>query len=86
MVKFLLQRPIAVTMTFVAIMLLGFATFNQLPVSLLPSIPIPEINVQATAPELSAQQIDNGVAKPLRRQLMQVGGLKEITRSKLDFD
>lgn len=84
MVKYLLQRPIAVTMTFVAIMLLGFATFNQLPVSLLPSIPIPEINVQATAPELSAQQIDNGVAKPLRRQLMQVGGLKEIKSQSQD--
>ena len=64
MVKYLLQRPIAVTMTFVAIMLLGFATFNQLPVSLLPSIPVPEINVPAAAPELSAQQVASAVASP----------------------
>lgn len=83
-ILFLLRRPIAVTMTFVAIVLLGVATFGSLPVSMLPSIPIPEINIQTTGTNMSAQQIEQSVTEPLRRQLLQTGGLKEITSHTLD--
>lgn len=84
MIKFFLHRPIAVTMAFVAVMMLGVATFGRLPVSLLPPVPIPEVYVQTSAPNLSAQQMDNEIAGPLRRQLMQVGGLKEIKSESRD--
>ncbi|NER03182.1 MAG: efflux RND transporter permease subunit [Okeania sp. SIO3C4] len=46
MVKFLINRPIAVSMTFFAIVLLGGVSVFQLPVSLLPDIDIPKITVQ----------------------------------------
>lgn len=46
MIKFLLQRPIAVLMAFTACFIVGLVTYFTIPVSLLPDIAIPEITVQ----------------------------------------
>lgn len=78
MVKFLLQRPIAVIMAFLAVVILGCVTFVTLPVSLLPDVAIPHITVQVSGENMSARELENSLVTPLRRQLMQVGGLNEI--------
>lgn len=78
MMKFLLRRPIAVCMTFVALCVLGIATYSSLPVTLLPSIPIPEITVQTVGNNKSAREMENSVITPLRKELLQVKGLKDI--------
>ena len=46
MIKFLIQRPIAVLMAFTACFIIGLVTYSTLPISLLPNIAIPEITVQ----------------------------------------
>lgn len=48
MIKFLLQRPIAVLMAFTACFIVGLVTYFTIPVSLLPDIAIPEITVQVS--------------------------------------
>ena len=78
MIKFLLQRPIAVIMVFVGFVVIGMITFTTLPVSLLPDIPIPEITIQITGDNTSARELENTVVKPIRQQLMQVGKLRDI--------
>lgn len=78
MIKFLLQRPIAVLMAFTACFIVGWVTYFTLPVSLLPNIAIPEITVQVTAANTSARELENAQIKPIRQQLMQVAGLKDI--------
>lgn len=78
MVKFLLQRPIAVIMAFLAVVILGCVTFVTLPVSLLPDVAIPHITVQVTGENMSARELESSLVTPLRRQLMQVSGLSEI--------
>ncbi len=78
MVKFLLQRPIAVLMAFTACFIIGLVTYNTLPVSLLPDIAIPQITVQVTGDNSSARELENTVVTPVRRQLLQVAGLREI--------
>ena len=78
MIRFLLKRPIAVLMAFTAFFIIGLTTYFTLPVSLLPDIAIPEITVQATGANTSARELENIVIKPVRRQLMQVGGLRNI--------
>ncbi len=45
MIKFLIQRPIAVLMAFTACFIIGLVTYSTLPISLLPNIAIPEITV-----------------------------------------
>ncbi|MCF6241889.1 MAG: efflux RND transporter permease subunit [Bacteroidales bacterium] len=78
MVKFLISRPIALSMTFAAIVILGIISMFQIPVSLLPAIDIPKITVQVDKPNSPAQELENGIIKPLRIQLMQLAGLKNI--------
>lgn len=78
MVKFLLQRPIAVLMAFTACFIIGLVTYFTLPVSLLPDIAIPQITVQVSGENSSARELENTVVAPVRRQLLQVAGLREI--------
>lgn len=49
MIKFLIQRPIAVLMAFTACFIIGLVTYSTLPISLLPNIAIPEITVQVAS-------------------------------------
>lgn len=78
MVRFLIRRPIAVTMSFIAILVLGLVSMNYIPVSLMPDIDIPEITVQVSVPNTSAREVENTVVQPLRRQLMQLSHLDDI--------
>ncbi|MDO5608391.1 MAG: efflux RND transporter permease subunit [Capnocytophaga sp.] len=84
MIKFLLARPIAVLMTFLALVIIGIITFRTLPVSLLPDIPIPEITVQITGDNTSARELENTVVSPIRQQLLQVGKLRDIVSETRD--
>ncbi|MDO5970752.1 efflux RND transporter permease subunit [Flavivirga aquimarina] len=79
MVKFLIDKPIAVLMSTLGILILGIYAFGLIPVSLMPDIDIPEITVQVSAENMSARQLEDAVVKQLRRNLMQVSHLKDIT-------
>lgn len=79
MVRYLLGHRIAVVMAFLALVILGCITYAALPVSLLPDIAIPHITVRVNAADITARELENTAVAPLRRQLMQVGGLSEIT-------
>ena len=79
MIKFLIQRPIAVLMAFTACFVVGLITYFTLPVSLLPDIAIPEITVQISASNTSARELENTVIKQIRQQLIQVSSLKDMT-------
>lgn len=84
MIKFLIQRPIAVLMAFTAFFIVGLVTYFTLPVSLLPDIAIPEITVQISAANTSARELENTVVKPIRQQLIQVAALKDMTSETRD--
>ncbi|MFI3322337.1 MAG: efflux RND transporter permease subunit [Rikenellaceae bacterium] len=78
MIKRLIERPIAVSMSCIAIIVLGFVAMSYLPVSLMPDIDIPQITVQVSDPGASVREID-AIVKPIKNQLTQVVGLKTIT-------
>jgi len=84
MIKFLIERPIAVLMAFTAFCIIGMMTYFTLPVSLLPDIAIPEITVQVTGDNTSARELENTVVKPIRQQLIQVSKLKDMTSETRD--
>lgn len=79
MVRFLIHRPIAVIMTFIAILLLGGVATGLLPVSLMPDVDIPEITVQVDQKGVSVRELENTVVRPLRQSLMQVAHMDDIT-------
>lgn len=78
MLRTLLHRPIAVTMSLVAIVTLGVLAFQRIPVSLMPDIDVPRIVVQMSAQGSSAREIEQQMVSPMRQQLSQVAGLKRI--------
>lgn len=78
MVRFLLNKPIAVSMTYIALVILGISAMLQLPVSIMPNIAIPEITVQVQHQSMSARELENNVVSMLRQQLMQVDHLEDI--------
>lgn len=78
MVKFLLNRPIATVMSFIALFLLGLVSYQRLPISLLPDIAIPEVTVRAYHPQYAAREMENRVANSLRRTLQQCTGLRDV--------
>ncbi|MDR0796365.1 MAG: efflux RND transporter permease subunit, partial [Tannerella sp.] len=78
MVKFLINRPVAVCMAFTAFFLMGIITYINIPVSLLPNIAIPEITVQISGDNTSARELENTVTFPIRQQLLQIGKLRDI--------
>lgn len=78
MIKFLIHKPIAVLMTTLGVLILGFYASNFIPISLMPDIDIPEITVQISDESMSARQLEDGVVKHLRNQLKQVSHLKDI--------
>jgi len=84
MVKFLINRPIAVLMTTLAFLLLGLATSGRLPTAMLPDIAIPEITVQLTYPNNTAREMETNVVRVLRNQLLQISNLKEVNSETRD--
>lgn len=76
--KNLIHRPIAVSMCLIAIMVIGTLALRYIPVSLMPDIDVPQITVQALYPGASVEEVEKQVTQPLRQQLLQVAGLKEM--------
>ncbi|ETN96376.1 efflux RND transporter permease subunit [Zhouia amylolytica] len=96
MVKFLIKRPIAVIMSFIAVVILGITAIFELPVSLMPDISVPEITIQVSLDGASVREVQQSVVNPMRTQLIQVSGLEDfqaesrdgnaIIRLRFDYD
>ena len=84
MIEFLIRRPVAVIMTFIAILTLGLVATGLLPVSLMPDIDIPEITIQVNRPGESVRQVEDGIVAPMRYQLMQIPHLDDMTSESRD--
>jgi len=84
MLRRLLDRPISVTMAVLVIVVLGIVSVRTLPVSLIPDTDIPTLTVKVEATGYSAKEMDDAVVGPLRRQLMQIDGLEDITSESRD--
>ena len=78
MIKYLIQRPIAITMILIAIVVVGVIGIRNIPVSLMPDIDIPQMTVQADISGYSAQEMEKQVISPLRSQLARVPGVKSV--------
>jgi multidrug efflux pump len=74
-----IRRPIGTTLLAAAAVLLGAVAFNLLPVSPLPQVDFPTINVSATLPGASPDVMAATVATPLERALGRIAGITEMT-------
>lgn len=79
MVKYLIKRPVAVTMILIALVTISILGVRKIPVSLMPDIDVPQITVQANVPGYSAQEMEKDIVAPLRLQLSRIAGIKSIS-------
>ena len=78
MLRRLLDRPIAVTMTTIVLVILGIVSSRLLPISLVPDVDAPYITIQIPAQGISARQLNETVITPLRQQLIQLSQLVDL--------
>ena len=77
-------RPIATSLLMVAILLVGLVAYKQLPVSALPEVDYPTIQVITFYPGASPDVMASAVTAPLERQFGQVPGLQQMTSTSSD--
>jgi len=77
-------RPIATSLLMVAIMLAGAVGYKQLPVSALPEVDYPTIQVVTFYPGAGPDVMASSVTAPLERQFGQMPGLQQMTSTSSD--
>jgi HAE1 family hydrophobic/amphiphilic exporter-1 len=76
-----IRRPIMTTLIMVAILLFGIFAYRLLPVSDLPNVDFPTIQVSASLPGASPDTMASAVALPLEKQFTTIAGLDSMTSS-----
>src|SRR4051812_30809387 len=74
-----IQRPVATSLLMLAIVLAGLVGFRFLPLSALPQVDYPTIQVQTLYPGASPEVMSNTVTAPLERQFGQMAGLDRMS-------
>src|SRR5271155_3463960 len=72
-------RPVATTLLMAAILLAGIIGYLQLPISALPEVDYPTIQIVTFYPGASPDVMASSVTAPLERQFGQVPGLQQMT-------
>jgi len=74
-----INRPVATTLLTVGLAIAGAIAFHLLPVSPLPRVDFPTIQVIASLPGADPETMATSVAAPLERQFGQIAGVTEMT-------
>jgi multidrug efflux pump len=77
--RLFILRPVATTLLMVGVLLVGWVAFMQLPVSALPEVDYPTIQVVTFYPGADPEVMASSVTSPLERQFGQVPGLSQMT-------
>ncbi|MFO0731188.1 MAG: MdtB/MuxB family multidrug efflux RND transporter permease subunit [Nitrospiraceae bacterium] len=77
--RLFIMRPVATALTMIAILLAGLLAYRQLPVSALPQIDYPTIQVVTFYPGASPDVMASSVTAPLERHFGQMPGLNQMT-------
>ncbi len=76
-----IERPVATTLLMAAILALGLIAYRALPVSALPDVAYPTIQVETFDPGASPQVVTSAITSPLEKQLGQMPGLAQMSSS-----
>src|SRR6267142_1470799 len=77
--RIFILRPVATTLLMAAILLVGIMAFQFLPLSALPEVAYPTIQIQTFYPGASPEVMTSSVTAPLEKQFGQVPGLQQMT-------
>ena len=74
-----IQRPVATSLLMVALFLTGVIAYRLLPLSALPEVAYPTIQIVTLYPGASPEVMTSSVTAPLERQLGEIPGLKQMS-------
>src|SRR2546429_1591518 len=74
-----IRRPVLTTLLMAAILIFGIMGFRLLPVSDLPNVDFPTIQVQAALPGASPETMASAVATPMEKQFLTIAGIDSMT-------
>jgi multidrug efflux pump len=77
--RIFIERPVATTLLMIAILLAGAVAYKQLPVSALPEVDYPTIQIRTFYPGASSEVMATSITAPLERQFGQMPGLTQMT-------
>src|SRR5437899_2035478 len=77
--RLFILRPVATSLLMAGVLLVGFVAYRQLPVSALPQVDYPTIQILTFYPGASPDVMASSVTTPLERQFGQVPGLNQMT-------
>jgi len=77
--RIFIQRPVATSLMMAGVVLVGFVAFRELPVSALPQVDYPTIQIQTFYPGASPDVVTSSITAPLEKQCGQVPGLTQMT-------
>ena len=77
--RLFIERPVATSLLMVAILLAGLVAYRQLPLSALPQVDYPTIQVVTLYPGASPEVVTSSITAPLERQFGQMPGLKQMS-------
>jgi multidrug efflux pump len=77
--RLFILRPVATTLFMIAIMLVGIVSYRFLPLSALPEVDYPTIQVQTFYPGASSEVMTSSVTAPLERQFGEMPGLNQMS-------
>jgi HAE1 family hydrophobic/amphiphilic exporter-1 len=79
MAELFIKRPIMTTLVMLALLLFGIVAYRALPVSDLPNVDFPTIQVSAGLPGASPDTMASAVAMPLEKQFSTIAGVDQMT-------
>ena len=77
--EFCIRRPVTTTLLAIALLIFGAASYPLLPVSDLPNVDFPTIEVSASLPGASPETMASAVATPLEQELSNVSGVTSMS-------
>ncbi len=78
-VALIVNRPVATILLTLAIVLAGMFGYRELPVSALPLVDLPTIQIEARLPGANPATMASSVATPIERQMSTIAGIDQIT-------
>ena len=76
--RIFILRPVATTLLMIAILIVGMVAYKELPLSALPEVSYPTIQVQTFYPGASPEVMTSAVTAPLEKQFGQMPGLNQM--------
>jgi len=82
--KFLTGRPVLAATFFITVLLMGFYSFQNIPLELMPDESLPKLTITASWPGASADLVMQRLSLPIEEEVMNIRGVSKITSHSME--